>query len=245
MKQRGFTLIELLVTIGVIGILIAILLPALAAARRSARDVVGLSNLRQLSVSFSNYAETYGGSMPFAPPGSTFRLTPMEEEGGASITTGVIWDLSYYWASLFHEVAPWREHFRTWVIADPRRDPDRPWDMGPFGSNGVPSFYYCRSMFARPALWAGQPVSNPASLLAPVRMSDVRFTSSKVILYDGEATLRAPEGDTPTKIAMLFVDSHAARLARSDASEPIMPATGDVIPATLHDTKDGAFGRDY
>lgn len=244
MNRRGFTVVELLVSIGVIGILIAILLPALASARRSARDVVGLSNLRQAAISFSNYAQTHAGVMPFAPPGSTFQISPDGEEA-AFVATGNFWDLSYYWASLFHGIAPWHEHFSTWVIADPRRNPDRPWAAGPSGSNGVPSFHYTRSMYARPAMWSGDAVSNIDRLRAPVRMADVRFPSSKVVLFDGEARLRAPEGDPPTKIAMLFVDSHAARHARSDASEPVMPATGDVIPATLHDTKDGAFGRDY
>ncbi len=244
MRSRGFTLIELLVTIGVIGVLISILLPALAAARRSARDVVGLSDLRQAAISFSNYAQAHGGVMPFAPPGSTFRTSP---PGGETsfVTTGNFWDLSVYWASLFHEIAPWHEHFRTWVVTDPRRDPDRPWESGPSGFKGVPSFRYCRSMYARPAMWSGGPASNVDRMRAPVRMADVRFPGSKVFLYDAEAPLRAPEGEPPTKIAMLFVDSHAARHARADASEPVMPASNDVVPTSLNDTKDGAFGRDY
>lgn len=248
MKKPGFTLVELLVTLGVIGVLIAILLPTLASARRSARDVAGLSNLRQAAVSFSVYAETYGGAMPFSPPGSTFVTSPPGEGEGSSVTTGSFWDLSYYWASLFHDVAPWHEHFSTWVVHDVRRDPDRPWQGGgsePFPGQGIPSFYYCRALYARPALWSGRASADPASLLAPVRMPDVRFPASKVFLFDGEAPLRAPEGDPPDKIAMAFVDGHAARRDRDEASDPVMPSSNDVIPATLHDTKDGAFGRDY
>ncbi len=54
--KNGFTLIELLVVISIIALLIAILLPALGAARRSARDMQCLSNTRQVSIASVAYA---------------------------------------------------------------------------------------------------------------------------------------------------------------------------------------------
>jgi prepilin-type N-terminal cleavage/methylation domain-containing protein/prepilin-type processing-associated H-X9-DG protein len=89
-RQRGFTLVELLVIVAVIALLIGILLPTLADARRQARTVFCLANMSQLGVAMQIYADRNREFLPQVWGGSV----KWGEERGALyqllVTSGVM-----------------------------------------------------------------------------------------------------------------------------------------------------------
>jgi prepilin-type N-terminal cleavage/methylation domain-containing protein len=82
----AFTLVELLIVIAIIGILMAILLPSLGAARRAAGITSCASNVRQMVVALSNFAQDNSDAL--YRPGGGGRYTPTNCNGGPSPAAG-------------------------------------------------------------------------------------------------------------------------------------------------------------
>ncbi|WDI44668.1 DUF1559 domain-containing protein [Bremerella sp. P1] len=117
MKNRntGFTLVELLVVIAIIGVLIALLLPAVQQAREAARRSQCVNNLKQHGLGLHNFHDTYLR----LPPGTTNNLPPFGTATGRKWGTGwMVHLLPYVELGNVYDIIDLSEHWNGGSVSD-------------------------------------------------------------------------------------------------------------------------------
>ena len=127
---KGFTLVELLVVIAIIGTLVGLLLPAVQAARETARRSSCSNNLKQLGLGIHNHFDAKG-ALPLtatAPPTAT----------AAQITSG--WNYNYVLLSAHAMILPFIEQQSVYSVMNPANDCNWHHDNAKFGKMRISTF---------------------------------------------------------------------------------------------------------
>ena len=121
LRSRGFTLVELLVVIAIIGILVALLLPAIQSAREAARRAECTNKLKQLALAFHNFESTWR-KFPPGKIGCNNFVTPGFEEGGPCYNLPFDLGAHFSRGSGFLLILPQLEQQALYDLADPLAD---------------------------------------------------------------------------------------------------------------------------
>lgn len=241
--SAGFTLVELLVTIGVISVLIAIAIPAFRGVKIQSQQTVALSDLRQIGLSITMYTDDSFGYFPFCEPGTMHLIGPPHDPFGTIFVGDEDpWSLSYLWPSRMHRIAPWDDHYSTWIGVG-RRHGSRPWlrEEGEGRHWLRPSYTMSNAFVATPGTWGESGVAR----IQAARPTQVRSPSSKVIFFDGGRPYLRGDDSIERPRGVLMVDGSAAMISDDDAAEPVMNRITQTTPRRYHDTPGGIYGRDF
>lgn len=174
-RQRGFTLIELLVVIAIIGVLVALLLPAVQQAREAARNSQCKNNLHEIGVALHNYHELH---LQF-PPGY------IDQDGIANNNSGPNWA----WSAMLLPVLDENPKYEALKVGERTLVAN---SDGTF-PKGLEALQSRLSIFRCPSDWGD--VLNPAGG-RDISATNVEIATSNYVGVNSSRNLRTREGLT-------------------------------------------------
>ncbi len=189
-SKSGFTLVELLTVIGIIGVLVSLLLPAVQRARESARSTQCKSNLRQIGLAMTQYLDREGERGKFP---ETARLPRTENPSKLP--------------SLYDVLAPFCENNREIFVCPSDyflRDPEADEESDPSADDKLYQTWHAREglSYEYPSLFfAGK--TRPEVLDSPLVVSG---SSSVWVVYDFDA-FHGPPGENGSR-NYAYLDGH-------------------------------------
>ncbi len=191
-RRPGFTLVELLVVIAIIGILVALLLPAVQAAREAVRRMQCTNRLKQLGLANHNYHDVYKTLPPMMS--GTYRST--NEDCNQYCMSGTVSLLPFMEQQPIYDYAkqrnfapvPWQENYGTWTVRIPEIlcPSDEELNAPPFGNH---SYFFClgTTVSNNHSVWGPRPngcyniIGDPGARQRPYGFRDIRDGTSNTI----------------------------------------------------------------
>lgn len=244
-SESGWTLVESLIVVAVIGILVAIAIPALRGARHNADAASNLADLRTHASIIALYTADQNAAFPnFIDPRLGTGPLP-----GTSITDLAYFSQSSLWPfPLLNTYYNFDWPHEVFYLRSAEGD----LDGGTIGHN--PSYVYGATLLAFPSYWNQETRLDPPMQLGIVKSTQVRYSSNKslfdVVVQDG--WLDTNGTSARARVLAAFVDGSAASFSQSETEPGYFNGPGNTLPwsqgrapgTQLAYTIDGVLGRD-
>ncbi len=236
-QTGGFTLIETIITIAIIGILIALMAPALGGVRTKANDLTHIANLRSHGAIMAMYTNDWNDTFPyFIDPKATVTIIR---------APGIVLQLDEHFKAFFF-----------WHIALAEQYYGGAWDSNAllprdYNAELVTPYWYSATFVSSPAFWNERTRTGPEQW-RPVRASQVTFPNAKGVIYNLREKMNSeffPDTQRPT-VSVAFADGTARRIKQGAFTRAYPRGEGTWPGSVFHSglqimhTIDGVRGRD-
>ncbi len=236
-NRPGLTLLEMVSAVSIVGVVLALVVPAISSVRLRSRDTQSLANLRTHAQAATLYAGDFRDFAPFiADPDATYSIA----RGG-----GITMEFEFFGSSEAWVVALVDDYYQI-GLADG-------WRVFVYPGPEPGIYQYAPSFIARPAFWNMK--TRAVGQLGPNRLSSTTFPANKAIFIEHNPRVGLPvwgaEGIfNHAKFGMAFVDGSARRIPWDQLLQPVREGEGSAYGARfsvglagMH-TIDGVLGRD-